>query len=290
MCAAAADDGDPADCVAGAVTEREGGPSSMIGRKGDDYALWYEQDAERVIHGESYEGGYHHHRRIRVVCRLLKRLKVRSVVDMGCGDGWQANKLNLAGFQVIASDLALERLRRARHQAPGVAGFFVSDMRQPSLVTGRVDCIYLGQVLEHLPDPEGVLRHLRTAVRPGGYLVLDTPCRDNPVDDLIRFLRLDARYPKVLDWSFQLDPGHIWFFWLREIRGLLEKAGFEFVLSLGAPRLRWNSPRVGNPLAEHRWLWGLHDWVEDLLGLVPFFRTTGAVVVCVARRPLKDVS
>lgn len=259
-------------------------------KKRDDYALWYERDAARVVHAESYEGGYHHHRRMRVVCRVLKRLKVQRVLDMGCGDGWQANKLTQAGFQVMAADLALERVRRARQQAPGVGGFFVADMREPSLAHGRVDCIYLGQVLEHVPDPGSILSHLRSALRPGGYLVLDTPCRDNPVDDLIRFLRLDVRFPKALDWSFQLDPGHIWFFRLGEIRGLLETAGFEFVRSLGAPRLRWNTPRVGNPLAQHRLLWGLHDWVEGLLGWVPYFRHTGAVVVCVARRPLEDIS
>ena len=216
---------------------------------------------------------------------MLSRLGVRRVLDMGCGDGWQARRLAQEGFQVIGSDVAPERLRRARALVPAAVGFFSSDMRAPAVSAGRLDCLYLGQVLEHLPEPASVLRALRDTLRPGGYLVLDTPCRDNVADRLLRLLRFDVRFPGCTDWALEMDPGHLWFFRRSEIRGLLESAGFRWLASHGAPHLRWNVPRVGNVLAERRSLWRLHDLVEDILGWIPGIRGTGAILVCVAQRP-----
>src|SRR5207249_6424711 len=150
-------------------------------------------------------------------------------------------------------------LQRDRVQAPGAAGFFVGDLRLPPWSPASVECIYMGQVLEHLPDPAEVLRNLFAAIRPGGLLVLDTPCRDNLIDDLLRLSGLSARFPEALNWGLRIDPGHLHFLRLKEIAELLRQAGFEFVLSRGAPRLRWNTPRIGNYLAEHPPLWPIHD-------------------------------
>lgn len=252
----------------------------------DDYTRWYLQDADRVLHTESYERGYHHHRRIKVVCALLRRAGVRRVLDLGCGDGWQVGRLVRAGFEVTGSDISPLRLRRARGHAPGARGFFVSDLRRPAILEASLECIYLGQVLEHLPEPEAVLRSLWSSLRPGGFLIFDTPCRDNPVDDLIRISGLQARYPAVLDWGLQVDPGHLHFFTLPQIVAIVGRSGYSLICSRGAPRLRWNIPRVGNVFAAHRVLWKVHDLLEWALGCLPRYRDSGAIVVCLARRPL----
>jgi len=255
----------------------------------DDYTRWYLQDADRVVHSESYENGYHHYRRIKIVCALLHRAGVRRVLDLGCGDGWQVGRLVRAGFEVIGSDLSAVRVRRAREHVPGARGFFVSDLRRPSLPEASQDCIYLGQVLEHLPDPVAVLRSLRASLRPGGYLIFDTPCRDNLVDDLLRWFGFHRRYPAVLEWGLQLDPGHIHFFTLRDLQEMLGVSGYELVFTRGAPRLRWNTPRIGNTLAAHRNLWIVHDLIEWILGGLPRYRRSGAIIVCLARRPIPSL-
>src|SRR5262249_2629367 len=143
-------------------------PSDETAFRQDPYARWYLKDAERVLQTESYERAYHHHRRIKMVCALLRSVGVRRVLDLGCGDGWQVDRLARAGFEVSGSDISPQRLHRARLHAPGARGYFVSDLRHPALLNGSVECIYLGQVLEHLPDPEAVMRSLWSALRPGG--------------------------------------------------------------------------------------------------------------------------
>ena len=198
------------------------------------------------------------------------------------------DRLVRAGFEVTGSDISPQRLGRARAFVPAARGLFVSDLRRPALRAASLECIYLGQVLEHLPDPEAVLTSIRASLRPGGFLILDTPCRDNLVDDLLRVSGVGSRYPAALDWSLQLDPGHVHFFTLARIREILARSGYELVCTRGAPRLRWNTPRVGNFLAAHRGLWWLHDLLEWALGLLPRYRHTGAVVVALARRPLSE--
>lgn len=254
----------------------------------DRYANWYREDARRTVHSEIYEGRYHHDRRMRVVAAALRRAGVERLIDMGCGDGWQSLRLTRAGYDVVGTDISLERLNRAKSKSGGKVNCFVSDMRQPAIRPLSTDCIYLGQVLEHLPHPESVLKGLRRLLRPGGVLVLDTPCRDNIVDDLFRLLGLDKRHPGILEWGLSIDPGHVRFYRLEEINELLRGAGFEVVFSRGAPRIRWNIPRVGNFLAAKRGFWIFHDLLEGLIGLIPRYRRTGAVVVCVARRPLDE--
>ncbi len=251
----------------------------------EEYARWYRDDAHRIRQCEAYESGYHHHRRLAVVCKVLRRLRVRQVLDLGCGDGWQTAKLIQAGFEIIGLDLAPERLRRARAHAQGAVGFCAADLRGLPLAPGSVECIYLGQVLEHLPEAGEALRGLLPILRPGGVLILDTPCRDNLIDDLLRISGFAAHFPTAIDWGLQLDPGHLHFFTLGEIRALLSGAGYEIVESRPAPQLRWNTPRVGNWLASTRRLWRIHDAVEALLAYLPRYRRTGAIVVCVARRP-----
>lgn len=252
---------------------------------GDEYVHWYREDAKRIHQCAAYESGYHHHRRVAMVAALLRRFGVRRLLDLGCGDGWQAEKLARAGFEILGCDVAIERLWRARDHNRGAIGFFAADLRRPPLAPGSLECIYLGQVIEHLPEPGEALRVLLPALRPGGYLFLDTPCRDNLIDDVLRLSGLAARYPRAMDWGMHLDPGHLHFFGVDELTGLLRSAGYEVLCSRGAPRLRWNTPRVGNWLASRRRLWKLHDAVEAFLACIPRYRRTGAIVVCVARRP-----
>src|SRR5262245_49506615 len=73
-------------CSAEATLENR--PDGEAGQQ-DEYARWYLRDADRVVQVETYEGAYHHDRRIRVVCALLRAAGVRRVLDLGCGDGWQ---------------------------------------------------------------------------------------------------------------------------------------------------------------------------------------------------------
>lgn len=87
-------------------------------------------------------------------------------------------------------------------------------------LAGRTfDFIYATEVLEHVLDPAGFLRELRSFLAPGGVLLLTTPrsgavSRATPVGELYAALSPGSHY-------FLLSPD--------SLRSLLENAGFSFI-------------------------------------------------------------
>ena len=77
------------------------------------------------------------------------------------------------------------------------------------------DCLMFMEVLEHLDDPVGMLRTLRTHLRPGGTMFLTTPCGET---------RGGKRDLQAYD-----TPEHVQFFTESSLRLTLSKAGFQHV-------------------------------------------------------------
>jgi 2-polyprenyl-3-methyl-5-hydroxy-6-metoxy-1,4-benzoquinol methylase len=88
----------------------------------------------------------------------------------------------------------------------------------PETLKGELfDVIYHCNVLSHFPDPVQTLGLIRSRLRPGGILVMET---GNYADVDRRFYRLIAATER-----FQL-PDHLYFFGERSLRILLEQTGF----------------------------------------------------------------
>jgi SAM-dependent methyltransferase len=95
--------------------------------------------------------------------------------------------------------------------------------RWPEL--GGYDVVVCAEVIEHLPiSPVHVLRLLRTALRPGGWLVLQTP---NAARLGNRARLLAGRNPFDLLRADSAMPGHIREYTVAELLAMLREAGFE---------------------------------------------------------------
>jgi SAM-dependent methyltransferase len=113
-----------------------------------------------------------------LVLETLRRLRAGRgpgrVLDVGCGDGLFFRRLaefgEVEGVEPDRSLLSPASPHRDRITvAPFDAGF------RP----GRAYALVLMlDVLEHLPDPEGALRHAGTLLEPGGRLVVTVPAFD----------------------------------------------------------------------------------------------------------------
>jgi 2-polyprenyl-3-methyl-5-hydroxy-6-metoxy-1,4-benzoquinol methylase len=97
------------------------------------------------------------------------------VLDVGAGDGHQAQALLAAGFAVDA--LEPSPAARARYrQRNGVEPF--DGFLDAAFVATRAatyDAVLLSQVLEHLADPERAIALVRQLLRPGGIAVIAVP-------------------------------------------------------------------------------------------------------------------
>ncbi|MFD9863102.1 methyltransferase domain-containing protein [Streptomyces alboflavus] len=95
------------------------------------------------------------------------------VLDVGCGTGSLALLAAEQGHRVTAVDLSPEMATRARAKLTAHdARVLVGDAARPPVGDHRFDAILARHVLWTLPDPDAVLRHWHTLLRPGGRLVL----------------------------------------------------------------------------------------------------------------------
>jgi len=113
------------------------------------------------------------------VCEIVKSSGARLVLEAGCGDGWNCQKLNECGIDVVGCDWSQNAIDHARRLVPG-ARFYCGDVTDPEFersFSEPFDAIVLIEVIEHIPPGECVmaLSNILTLLRPGGRFVMTTP-------------------------------------------------------------------------------------------------------------------
>lgn len=147
-----------------------------------------------------------------------------SVIDVGCYTGGLARELIARGYAVLGIEKDPEAVRIAQaHGVPVLCG----DIEDPAWLAGldrTSDTILLLDVLEHLRDPDTVLRHLRRLLRPGGRLLVTGP---NVAYWALRKMLLFGR------WEYGdaglMDRTHLRFYTKTTWVGLLQRAGYRVV-------------------------------------------------------------
>ena len=102
----------------------------------------------------------------------------RRVLDVGCGGGILSESMAQRGAQVKGIDLGARALQIAELHSldTGIEVDYeriaveALAQREP----GRYDVVTCMELLEHVPDPESVVRACATLVRPGGWVFFST--------------------------------------------------------------------------------------------------------------------
>lgn len=105
-------------------------------------------------------------------------LEGRAAVDVGCGGGLLSEAMARRGARVVGLDLAEDLLEVARLHAieSGVRVDYRLESAEQHAESneGRYDVVTCMEMLEHVPDPESVVRSLARLVRPGGHVFVST--------------------------------------------------------------------------------------------------------------------
>jgi glycosyltransferase involved in cell wall biosynthesis len=147
----------------------------------------------------------------------------QSVLDVGCGHGFIAERLHRLGCEVTGVDAIDAPERRDSmahyHQCDLMAGL---GPVLPALAARRFDRILLLDVLEHLPDPERILRQVQPLLAPEGRILVSLP---NVANITVRLMLLFGKW----DYADRgiMDRTHLRFFTRRTARRLLEDSGYE---------------------------------------------------------------
>jgi SAM-dependent methyltransferase len=140
----------------------------------------------------------------------------RGIVDIGCGNGFVLEVARERGWTDVRG---VEPSRDAIAQAqPRIAESIVPDvMRAGLLPESSFDAVTLFQVLDHMPDPQALLRDSLAVLRPGGAILA---FNHNVTAWSARLMR--ERSPIV-------DVEHTYLYSPLTMRRLFESVGFQVV-------------------------------------------------------------
>lgn len=136
---------------------------------------------------------------------------IRSVLDVGCGDGSIIGRLSQIGFAETYTgvDISTSAIAAATAKNIDRARFATFDGDSLPFGAKEVDLVVLSHVVEHLEHPRNLLRE---AQRVGRQVIIEVPCEHT------------AR----LRGDYQADPvGHINYYTPTTIRRLLQTCGFK---------------------------------------------------------------
>jgi methionine biosynthesis protein MetW len=144
------------------------------------------------------------------------------VLDIGCATGYLARALSeRKGCRVVGLEIDAEAARGA---ASACERLIAGDVEDPAILAQAgdgFDAIIMADLLEHLRQPEEMLRRVRGLLAPGGALLLSVP---NVAHFTVRKHLLLGRFERT-DRGI-LDRSHLHFFTLSSLRRLLEQTEY----------------------------------------------------------------
>ncbi|MCA9755376.1 MAG: class I SAM-dependent methyltransferase [Candidatus Eisenbacteria bacterium] len=193
-------------------------------------------------------------------------------LEVGCGPGFLLQELRALGWDVAGIELSQYAVDFARNQL----GLNVKQgsIRADEWPAETADAVFLGDVLEHLPDPVGSLEVIRSWLQPGGALAIAVP---STMSLWSAQLGLTAYRVLGREKVLRIPPYHLMEFVPSTLRRTMETAGFEVVrIRVGAvPISRMglrgspieNSGKVALQLAAHATSRALNRWGDRILAL-----------------------
>jgi 2-polyprenyl-3-methyl-5-hydroxy-6-metoxy-1,4-benzoquinol methylase len=94
------------------------------------------------------------------------------LLDVGCASGKFLRQMAAVGWHCSGIEQDADAAARARHVTPDV---FTGEPMDAPFPPASFDLVTAFHVLEHLPDPLGVLRRMLAWLAPGGSVVLEVP-------------------------------------------------------------------------------------------------------------------
>ncbi len=142
----------------------------------------------------------------------------RFVLDLGCGNGRGTQLLREGGKQAVGLDISRRALIRAR-QNGGKIPYLQGACDAPlPFASDSFDAVYSAEVVEHLLEPEAMIRECRRILKPGGVLFASTPFHG-----LVKNLVVAAA---GFDRHFNPAGPHIRFFSVKSLSEMLSRSGF----------------------------------------------------------------
>ena len=149
--------------------------------------------------------------RLRNIARFIPA--PANFLDVGCAFGGFVAAAQQAGYQAQGLDISEYAIAHAKKQGLPIQQ---GDLSNNTLADESFDVITMIEVLEHLPEPQKVLKHITRLLRPGGLALIQTA----------NFLGWQARWAGK-NYHYYL-PGHLYYYSTNNLRQLFSDWGFGY--------------------------------------------------------------
>ena len=135
------------------------------------------EEKERYVPGDAGEIWYEHWHRYHFVLALAEG---RRVVDAACGEGYGSALLASRARHVTGVDVSGEVIAAARRRYGAIANLEFAEGRCEALpvAPGGADLVVSFETLEHLADPEALVRDAARVLGSEGLFVVSTPHKE----------------------------------------------------------------------------------------------------------------
>lgn len=197
------------------------------------------------------------------------------LLDVGCASGWLLRHAAQRGWRPRGVEPSADAVAHAR--ALGLEVHH-GDLDSARLPDAGFDLVYMGDVLEHVPDCRATLAEAARVLRPGGHLYLRGPITTH---SLARGLALAAWGATGRVLVLREPPYHLWEFRPAPLARLFTRVGLEVVAA------RQSKIPPGRPHGEKSAFQRAAMAALDALNvpLTRIFNARGDRMVMIGRRP-----
>jgi len=138
-------------------------------------------------------------------------LGVRSILDVGCGQGVLAKRLNRVTYdRYVGIDISQTAIAQARRELPDPRNTYLVSDADAFDTADRFDLLVFNECLYYMEDPASVVRRYLAFLRPGGHVSISMyhTIRSRAVWKLLTMLTtveaVQVKYQKHATWTVKL--------------------------------------------------------------------------------------
>ena len=146
----------------------------------------------------------------------------KKILDIGSGPGYFLKRGNIRGWKAYGIEPSLRAYEHSKKlgRLEIINDFF---NEHTTLEVRDFDVIHMSDVLEHLPNPAGVISLAHELLKPSGLLCIVLPNDYNPLQEVLTKI-------KGYEPWWVSPPQHINYFSFDSLEQLLERKGFSIVI------------------------------------------------------------
>lgn len=179
--------------------------------------------------------------RLKKIIQHVEALKPSMVLDIGCGSGYLLGELSK---KLSAKYYGVDVYEGTEKRA---FNYVSADITEGlPFKSKEFDCVILGEVIEHVPNPDELLREIKRVMQKDAVLIVTTP---NLVSWANRLFVLFGIQPLFTETSSERNlgrrfkllgqggkvQGHLKIFTYNSLKEILEKEGFKIIKREGVP-------------------------------------------------------